>query len=31
MFADCCHVTGTDAKLMKPRGRILQAAALAAG
>ncbi|KAJ7336489.1 mms19 nucleotide excision repair [Desmophyllum pertusum] len=27
---DCCHFTGADVKLMKPCGRILQAAALAA-
>jgi len=27
---DCCHFTGTDDKFMKPCGRILQAAALAA-
>lgn len=30
-FSDCCHFTGADVKLMKPCGRILQAAALAAG
>lgn len=31
LFPDCCHFTGTDDKFMKPCGRILQAAALAAG
>jgi len=31
VFTDCCHLADTDIKLMKPCGRILQAAALAAG
>ena len=31
LFIDCCHFTGIDDKFMKPCGRILQAAAFAAG